>query len=303
VSQENVYSVNLIRETQKIKPMKNPNLIIIPMAISLLLTTSAVSLSQEGKGYAPVNGITMYYEIHGAGDIPLVLIHGGGSTIETSFGNILPSLAKHGKVITVELQAHGRTSDRDSEESFEQDADDVAGLLDYLSIKKANFFGFSNGGNTAMQIAIRHSGIVNKLILASAFYKRDGMIPGFFDGMQHASLENMPAPLKIAYQKVAKDKNQLQVMHDKDKMRMIRFQDWSDETIRSITSPALIIIGDHDVVTPEHAVEMAHVMPHARLMILPGNHGSYLGEICTFDADSHIPEMTVNIVEEFLRKM
>jgi pimeloyl-ACP methyl ester carboxylesterase len=83
------------------------------------------------SGYASVNGLEMYYEIHGKGGIPLVLIHGGGSTIETTFGNILPLLASQGKVIASELQAHGRTGDRNSDLSFEQDADDVAGLLEF----------------------------------------------------------------------------------------------------------------------------------------------------------------------------
>lgn len=129
----------------------------------------------------------MYYEIHGNGAMPLVLIHGGGSTIETSFGNILPLLSGYFKVIAIELQAHGRTSDRDAAESFEQDADDVAALLQYLKTDKANFLGFSNGGTTAMQIAIRHPGMVNKMIVVSANYKKDGMITGFFEGikMQH----------------------------------------------------------------------------------------------------------------------
>src|SRR5713226_6395711 len=110
------------------------------------------------SGYAPINGLDMYYEIYGAGAMPLVLIHGGGSTIETTFGNILPLLSDYGKVIAVELQAHGRTNDRDAPESFEQDADDVAALLHYLKVDKANFLGFSNGGTTTMQIAISHPG-------------------------------------------------------------------------------------------------------------------------------------------------
>ena len=108
------------------------------------------------SGYAPVNGLSMYYEIQGSGTIPLVLIHGGGSTIESSFGKLLPAFAAYTSVIAVELQAHGRTNDRDAPESFEQDADDVAGLLRYLGVGKANIFGFSNGGSTAMQVAIRH---------------------------------------------------------------------------------------------------------------------------------------------------
>ena len=265
-------------------------------------TVSLFANAQESKGYALVNGIRLYYEIHGPGGTPLVLIHGGGSTIESTFGNILPLLAKQGKVIALELQAHGRTSDRDSDLSFEQDADDVAGLLKYLKIDKADFFGFSNGGNTAMQIEIRHPDVVNKLIIASSFYKRDGLLPGFFEGMQNATLDNMPAPLKTAYLTVAADKVHLQVMHDKDKNRMLQFKDWTDEAISSIKAPTLLIIGDNDIVTPEHALEMLHLIPHAKLMVLPGEHGSYIGEVCSAKKDSKIPGMTVAVIEEFLKE-
>src|SRR5205814_4295153 len=123
---------------------------------------SEVKQIKKDSGYASVNGPEMYYEIHGEG-MPLVLIHGGGSTIQTSFVKILPLLAQNYKVIAVELQAHGHTSDRNSPESFQQDANDVVALLQYLKIDKAHIMGFSNGGHTAMQIGISHSGIVNKL--------------------------------------------------------------------------------------------------------------------------------------------
>jgi pimeloyl-ACP methyl ester carboxylesterase len=252
-------------------------------------------------GYASVNGLKMYYEIHGKGGIPLVLIHGGGSTIETTFGNILPSLAAYGEVVGVELQAHGRTSDRKNELSFEQDADDVAGLLEFLKIKKADIFGFSNGGNTAMQVAIRHPEKVNRLIIASAFYQREGFIPGFFEMMDHASLENMPLPLKESYLKVAPDKSRLQVMHDKDRDRMRRVKNWTDESLKSIQAKTLLIVGDHDVVTTEHTVKMSHLIPNASLMVLPGVHGSFIGEVCTVKKGSKIPEMTVMVIEEFLK--
>jgi pimeloyl-ACP methyl ester carboxylesterase len=254
------------------------------------------------SGYAPVNGLKMYYEIHGTGGIPLVLIHGGGSTIETTFGNILPLLAARGEVIALELQAHGRTSDRNGELTFEQDADDVAGLLDFLKIETADIFGFSNGGNTAMQLAIRHPAKVNKLIVASAFYQREGFIPGFFEGMELASLDNMPGPLKEAYLKVASDKNHLQVMHDKDRDRMRSVKDWPEESLKSIRAKTLLIVGDHDVVTPEHTVKMSHMIPNARLMILPGVHGSFIGEICSVKENSKIPQLTVDVVEEFLKE-
>src|SRR5579871_3341417 len=114
------------------------------------------------SGFAPVNGLKMYYEIYGEGNVPLVLIHGGGSTIESSFANVIPLF--HGKLIAVEMQAHGRTSDRNAPESFEQDADDIAMLLDFLHVSRANFFGFSNGATTTLQIGIRHPEIVNKIV-------------------------------------------------------------------------------------------------------------------------------------------
>jgi pimeloyl-ACP methyl ester carboxylesterase len=161
--------------------MKN----LILLQLMATLTTFAdtpIDIKEDTSfksGYAIINGINMYYQIHGKGGLPLVLIHGGGSTIETSFGAVLPQLSREGEVVAVELQAHGRTSDRDQEETFEQDADDVAALLKYLKIEKANFLGFSNGGNTAMQIGIRHPETVNKLVIASAFYKREGDDPGF----------------------------------------------------------------------------------------------------------------------------
>jgi pimeloyl-ACP methyl ester carboxylesterase len=177
-------------------------------------SSEAKDVKQDSiSGYASVNGIKMYYEIHGTGT-PLVLLHGGGSTIGSTFGKVLPMLAKDFKDIAVELQAHGRTNDRNSPESFEQDADDVAALLHNLNISKASFFGFSNGGNAALQIAFRHPEIVNKLILASTFYKREGLPQGFFDGMKQAKVKDMPQPLKTAFLQVNPDSNQLQTMRE-----------------------------------------------------------------------------------------
>src|SRR6186997_1085972 len=102
------------------------------------------------SGYSDVNGLKMYYEIHGDG-FPIVLIHGGGSTIQSTFGRILPILAKDHKVIAVEMQAHGRTKDIDRALSFTQDADDISVLLKNLGIPKADIFGFSNGASTTLQ--------------------------------------------------------------------------------------------------------------------------------------------------------
>ena len=263
------------------------------------MTTVSPAKSDSMSGYAPVNGLNMYYEIHGQGE-PLVLIHGGGSTIQTTFGVILPLFATLYKVIAVELQAHGHTNDRNAASSFEQDADDVAALLKYLGINEAHFLGFSNGGSTAMQIAIRHPHIVNKLVVVSSFYQREGLFKGFFEGMEQASLNNMPEPLKIAYLEITGNENGLQAMHDRDKYRMLAFKDWSDDDLRSIKAPTFLISADKDVVLPEHVVKMAQLVPNAELMILPGTHGSFIGEICTVKKGSKLPQMTVAIIEEFL---
>jgi len=268
---------------------------------SCQVTDAQTKVMKTKTGYANVNGIKLYYEIHGEGK-PLVLIHGGGSTIQTTFGSVLPILSKKYTIIAVELQAHGHTSDRNAPETFQQDADDVAALLQQLGISKASFFGFSNGGTTSLQIAIRHPEVVDKIVVASGAYQREGFIPGFFEGMQHASLANMPKPLQDAFFKINPDTNALLTMHNKDRDRMIAFPDWSDDDLKSIKAPALIINGDKDVVTNEHVLKISGLIPNAELMILPGVHGAYLGEVCTAVPGSKLPGMTVEVVEEFLEK-
>lgn len=260
----------------------------------------ATTSSTETKGnYASVNGIEMYYEIHGEG-FPLVLLHGGGSTIYTSFGRILPHLAKNHKIIAVELQAHGHTGDRDAPESFEQDANDVAELLRQLDISKADIFGFSNGGQTALELGIRHPEKVNKLVIASAFYKRDGAFDGFWDGFAGATLNNMPQLYQDEYLKITNDPARLQNMFNKDVQRMREFKGWSDEEIKGIQAPAFILSGNHDVATLEHTVEMYRTLPTATLAILPGNHGSYMGEASTPDVDDKAIEHFAAMVDDFL---
>ncbi|HET9278048.1 MAG TPA: alpha/beta hydrolase [Flavitalea sp.] len=270
------------------------------LTILFLLITNLQMNAQQGQ-YATVNGLKLYYEIHGAGK-PLVLLHGGGSTIMSTFGRILPDIAKTHRVIAVELQAHGHTRDIDRPLSFEQDADDVAALLSQLKIHKADFFGFSNGGTTCLQIAIRHPQMVNKLVLASTTYKRDGMQPGFFEGMRAATLESMPKPLQEAYQKINPDPKGLQAMFERDVARMIAFKDISDEKIKQIDAAALVINGDAEVVRVEHAVALSQILPHAQLVIIPGGHGDYIGEICSPNKNSKLPGIVTVLIETFLEK-
>lgn len=253
------------------------------------------------SGYSEVNGLKMYYEIYGQGK-PLVLIHGGGSTIQSNYGKVIPLFAEKRKVIAVELQAHGRTSDRNADLTFEQDADDIAMLLKNLNIDKADFFGFSNGGTTTLQIAIRHPEIVDKIVLGSALAKRNGVPDWFWDFMKQATLDNMPEQLKTAYKQVAPDTNGLQVMHDRDAKRMVNFKDIPDEQIKSIRVPTLIIIGDKDVITPEHAIELHRQIANSELAIIPGGHGEYIGEITTIKPDTKESEFVVPMIEKFLNK-
>ncbi len=225
-------------------------------------------------GYAPVNGLRLYYEIHGnaqAGQPPLVLLHGGGDTIGTSFGHVLPELARTRQVIAFEQQGYGHTADIvDRPFSFEQSADDTAALLAYLKVERADLCGFSNGGTIALQVAIRHPQVVRKLVPISTFFGRDGGEPAFWEWMKNAHLENMPVELQEEYRKVAPHPENLRLFHDKAAQRMRDFKDIPEASLRAIAAPTLVICGDADVVRPEHAVALMRLIPHAQLAIFPG---------------------------------
>lgn len=254
------------------------------------------------SGYSDVNGLTMYYEIYGQGK-PLVLIHGGGSTIQTSFGRIIPHLAKRRQLIGVELQAHGHTNDRNAELTFEQDAADVAKLLDNLKIPKADFLGFSNGGQTTIEIALHHPERVNKIILASILYNRSGVVPQFWEGFDHATLDNMPLVLRQGQLDAnGNDADALLNTFNKDVRRMKAFKGWSDEQMRAIKAPALVINGNADVGSPEHAVEMYRLIPDCELAIFPGGHGTYLGAIESLKNGQWPAFNATALIEEFLDK-
>ncbi|SDR02970.1 Pimeloyl-ACP methyl ester carboxylesterase [Chryseobacterium soldanellicola] len=253
------------------------------------------------KGHKSVNGIQMYYEIYGSGK-PLVLIHGGGSSILFDFKEVISRLENKFQLIGIDLQNHGMTEHRDIPETFEQDADDVAALLRELNIEKASFWGFSNGGNTVMQIAHRHPEMVEKLIVASAFYKKNGMMNGFFESMAEATLESMPEPLKINFLNLNPDFSKLENLFDKDSKRMQTFEDWHEKILTSIKSPTLFISGDKDVMKPEHTVEMWRLVENAQLMILPATHGSYMMADFGGNVDGKLIDSTVSEIEKFLNQ-
>jgi pimeloyl-ACP methyl ester carboxylesterase len=250
------------------------------------------------SGYVEVGELRMYYEISGLGK-PLVLIHGGGSTIQTTYGNIIPLLSKSRQIIAMDLQAHGRTADRPADLSFDQDADDVAELLLNLKITKADFLGYSNGGHTLIEILLRHPDTVNKAIIASAFYKRSAVVPQFWEGFNSATIDVMPQALKDGFLKVNNDEKALLNMFNKDVQKMKVFKGWSDDQIKSIKSPTLIINGNNDVGSVEHAVEMYRNIPNSQLAILPGKHGVYIGAV-EYLSGKWTQHYIVDIINDFL---
>jgi pimeloyl-ACP methyl ester carboxylesterase len=266
-------------------------------------TPSTLSMPKPARAdYATVNGLRMYYEIHGraSAGTPLVLLHGGGSTIGTNWSRILPLLTPSRRVIAVEFQAHGHTRDIDRPFSFQQDADDVAELLKQLHVAKADILGFSNGGSSALQLAIRHPQVVDHLVIASANYKRDGMPPEFWDMMRNGTFADMPQPYKDAYLKINPSQDGVMAMYKRDSGRMVAFEDFPDEEVRAIQAPTLVVVGDKDIVRPEHALGLSRLLPHARLCVLPGMHGEYLGEITFQQVGERVPRIFVSLLDEFL---
>ena len=252
--------------------------LVATIAVSLALPTSA---SAETKtGYASVNGLEIYYEIHGTGR-PLVLLHGALMTIE-GFGKLLPSLAQTRQVIAVEQQAHGRTADIDRPFSYERMADDTAALLRQLKVEQADVFGYSMGGAIALQVAIRHPELVRKLVLAAPAYSKAGFYPEVLANIRNLKPEDFAgSPWQEGYARVAPNPEDWPTLIAKVRQLVGEFEGWPPEDIQAIAAPALVIVADSDVVRPEHAVEIFRLLgggvpgdlaglPRSRLAVLPG---------------------------------
>lgn len=261
----------------------------------------------QGK-YASVNGLNMYYEIHGAGR-PLVLLHGALSAIGTSFGKLLPALAETRQVIAVEQQAHGRTADIDRPLTIAQMAEDTAALLSHIGIEHADIFGYSMGAGIALQIAIGHPDLVHKLVLAAVTYNNDGFHPGLLAGMEHLKPEDLVgSPFQEEYARIAPKPEDWPRLVAKVKQLNRQIPDLPAEAIQTIKAPTLIIIGDSDIVRPEHAIEMFRLLgggvagdvvglPISQLAVLPGTthvtlveRTDWLLSMITSFLDAPIPE-------------
>jgi pimeloyl-ACP methyl ester carboxylesterase len=255
------------------------------LASSGLAVAEPDSLPALKTGYAPLNGLKLYFEIHGSGE-PLVLLHGGLGATEM-FGEIMPSLSKNRQVIAVDLQGHGRTADIVRPLSLESMADDIAALLKYLGIEKADVMGYSLGGGVAIRTAIQHPDAVKKLVIVSAAFKRDGWYPEILAGMSQmgpgAAEPMKQTPMYQMYARIAPKPEDWPVLLTKLGDLLRKDYDWSKD-VGAIKAPTLLVFGDADAVRPAHAVEFFELLgggkkdggwdgsgiSNARLAILPG---------------------------------
>jgi pimeloyl-ACP methyl ester carboxylesterase len=213
----------------------------------------------QGK-YANVNGLNMYYELHGTGR-PLVLLHGALSALGTSFGKLLPFLAKNRQVVAIEQQAHGHTEDIDHPLTIKQMADDTVALLGQLNIENADFFGYSMGAGIALYIAIQYPDLVRKLVISSVTHNNSGIRPELLAGMENLKPENLAVtPWQEEYASISPNPEDWPTLVDKVKQLSLHIPDLPAEAVQSIKAPTLVIIGDSDIVRPEHAVEVFRLL-------------------------------------------
>jgi pimeloyl-ACP methyl ester carboxylesterase len=273
------------------------------------MTTQNHASTPTESGYVPVNGLEMYYEIHGSGR-PLVLLHGNLSTIGTSFGKVLPKLSSTRRIIAVEQQGHGHTADIDRPLSIEQWALDTTALLRHLGIEQADFFGYSSGGAVSLEIALRSPDLVRKLVWAGGTsFRRDGLYPELLKASETMKPEDLDgSPFQQEYASIAPHPEQWHRLVAKITDLDRTTQGWSPEAIASVKAPTLLIIGDSDIVRPEHVVEMFRLLgggvvgdlvglPRSQLAVLPGtthvtlaDRDQWLAPMITEFLDAPMPE-------------
>ena len=254
-------------------------------------------------GYADNDGLRMYYEVHGPavpGQPPLLLIPGGGSTIGTNFGELIPLLAEHRQVIAVEEEGHGRTQPTGRPLTAENSAGDVLAVLGQLDVAAVDVLGFSSGGHTAIALALRRPAVVRHLVAASTFANRDAKPDEFWDGMAEATVDDMPAVYQDADSVLNPEPGHLERLFELDRRRILDFPGWSDDELGTITASTLVVSADRDFIPAEYAARMAAAIPGARLLIVPGGHGDYLGEQGASGADLRTMHATVPFLLRFL---
>ena len=221
------------------------------------MTTGSTTETRPGGQYADVNGIKLYYEIHGTGR-PLVLLHGGLGSGET-FGPALELLAEHHQVVLPDLQGHGRTADIDRPMDIRLMADDIAALIDHLKLDKPDVVGYSLGGGVAFMVGVKYPAKIRRLVLTSANIRRDAIPPEMLAQqlqVNATAAEFMKdTPMYRGYQRVAPRPEDFPRLLEKIGQYMAKDFDYSDE-VRGLQVPTLIVAADADMAPPSHYVEV-----------------------------------------------
>jgi pimeloyl-ACP methyl ester carboxylesterase len=235
---------------------------------------------------APINGLQLYYEIHGEG-LPLVLLHGGLGTT-AMWGELPATLAAGRQVIAVDLQGHGRTGDIDRPLRYESMGGDITALIRYLGLEKADIMGFSLGGGAALRTAIQHPDVVRKLILISIPFRRTGWYPEILAVMNQmsgaAAAAMKPSPIYQTYRAVAPQPDDFPKLLDKMSDLLRQEYDWS-AGVAALTGPVMLVYADADSIPTAHVAAFFELlggsksdpgwdgsrMPRARLAVLPGS--------------------------------
>jgi pimeloyl-ACP methyl ester carboxylesterase len=233
-------------------------------------------------GYVPVNGLQLYYEVHGAGGVPLLLLHGGLFNIDLQFGHLLPGLAATRQVIATDFQGHGRTGDIDRPLTSAGLASDVVGLLGHLAIAQADVFGNSVGGAVALHLAIKHPQLVRKLIVSSVSFHPDGDRPENSEAVEALTVDAIAGtPMAQDYRAKSPNPDKLQELLDKLGQFDAGFPGWADADIQGIAAPTLLTVGDCDAVRLDHMVRFLQLrggdvngdfvgVPASQLAVFPG---------------------------------
>ncbi len=229
------------------------------MTALLLFLLSPLAWAQAAppkSGYAPVNGLTMYYEVHGEGD-PVVLLHGAFMTITNNWTGWIDELSRTRQVIAIEMQGHGRTADIPRNITNENLADDVAGLLEHLKIPRADIIGYSMGGGVAMECAVRHPGKVRKVVVISSAFRREGMIKEAVEAIPKLTADDFKgSPIEAEYKKLSPTPDNFPNFVKRVLATASGGHDISAEQLQATTAPMFFIHGDADGVRLEHVAEM-----------------------------------------------
>ena len=226
------------------------------LLLMMLLPAAVVAQQPPMTGYAPVNGLKMYYEVHGSGD-PVVLLHGAFMTITNNWTGWIEELSKTRKVIAVEMQGHGRTADIPRDITSENLADDVAALLDYLKIPRADLLGYSMGGGVAMQCAIRHPDKVRKVVVISSMLRRDGAVREGQEAFATLTADVFKgSPIETEYKKLNPKPEDFPKFVKRLLAMDAKAQDIDPGRLKAAPAPMFFIHGDSDGVRLEHVAEM-----------------------------------------------